>query len=52
MLLHRGVAQFGRASGPEPEGRWFESSRPDHLSIAAKRSFKHTWQWPYDGHTR
>ena len=25
----RGVAQPGRASGSGPEGRWFESSRPD-----------------------
>jgi hypothetical protein len=25
-----GVAQPGRASGSGPEGRWFESSRPDH----------------------
>ena len=28
----RGVAQPGRASGSGPEGRWFESSRPDHYS--------------------
>ena len=27
----RGVAQPGRASGSGPEGRWFESSRPDHF---------------------
>jgi hypothetical protein len=30
--LCRGVAQPGRASGSGPEGRWFESSRPDFLS--------------------
>ena len=28
----RGVAQPGRASGSGPEGRWFESSRPDYFS--------------------
>ncbi len=27
----RGVAQFGSALGLGPRGRWFESSRPDHL---------------------
>ena len=26
------MAQPGRASGSGPEGRWFESSRPDHYS--------------------
>src|SRR5260370_17354870 len=30
----RGVAQPGRASGSGPEGRWFESSRPDYSSLA------------------
>ena len=29
VQLCRGVAQPGRASGSGPEGRWFESSRPD-----------------------
>jgi hypothetical protein len=28
------VAQPGRASGSGPEGRWFESSRPDHHTFA------------------
>ena len=28
---HRGVAQSGSASGLGPEGRRFESYRPDHL---------------------
>ena len=28
----RGVAQPGRASGSGPEGRWFESSHPDHFT--------------------
>ncbi len=27
----RGVAQLGSALGLGPRGRWFESSRPDHL---------------------
>src|SRR5262245_46495495 len=27
----RGVAQPGRALGSGPRGRWFESTRPDHL---------------------
>src|SRR6266850_6838132 len=31
-VLCRGVAQPGRASGSGPEGRWFESSRPDFPS--------------------
>src|SRR3954447_3306995 len=29
LTLRRGVAQSGSASGWGPEGRWFESSRPD-----------------------
>jgi hypothetical protein len=29
-VIFRGVAQPGRASGSGPEGRWFESSRPDY----------------------
>ena len=28
---HRGVAQSGSASGLGPEGRRFESYRPDHI---------------------
>ena len=30
-LDYRNVAQFGRASGLGPEGRMFESCRPDHI---------------------
>ena len=33
----RGVAQPGRASGSGPEGRWFESSRPDFLNEEGAR---------------
>ena len=29
----RGVAQPGRALGSGPRGRWFESTRPDQLSL-------------------
>ncbi len=29
MPAYRGVAQFGRACGWGPQGRWFKSSRPD-----------------------
>ena len=32
QCLHRGVAQPGSASGLGPEGRRFESYRPDHKS--------------------
>ena len=31
----RGVAQLGSASALGAEGRWFESSHPDHLFCAA-----------------
>ena len=30
----RGVAQPGRAPGSGPGGRWFESTRPDHLTLS------------------
>ncbi len=42
----RGVAQFGSALGLGPRGRWFESSRPDHLfyteSGGSSNPSKHT----------
>ena len=32
-ILGRGVAQSGSASALGAEGRWFKSSRPDHLVL-------------------
>ncbi len=35
-MFIRGVAQLGSASALGAEGRWFESSRPDHGIIRAR----------------
>src|SRR3954453_18978084 len=37
LALRRGVAQSGSASGWGPEGRWFESRRPDFLRDPFRR---------------
>src|SRR5262245_13198362 len=33
IRLGRGVAQPGRALGSGPRGRWFKSTRPDHIPL-------------------
>ncbi len=38
---NRGVAQSGSASGLGPEGRRFESYRPDHIKEKAVKAFFH-----------
>ena len=35
-MKKRGVAQFGRALGSGPRGRWFESSHSDHNADTKK----------------
>lgn len=35
----RGVAQSGRAFGWGPKGRWFKSSRPDHLLMTIMKIY-------------
>ena len=37
-MKKRGVAQFGRALGSGPRGRWFESSHSDHNVETKKMS--------------
>jgi hypothetical protein len=56
LRMGRGVAQPGSASGLGPEGRRFESFRPDHVFLsarlrcdhapAARPSFDHTLRCP------